>query len=81
MGKSDISTQVGQLMVVGFKGKTVPESIIQLIHENRIGGIILFSHNIGSPNELLDLTSTLQLEAKKQDTYILFLYAWIKRMG
>ncbi|MBD7943698.1 MULTISPECIES: beta-N-acetylhexosaminidase [Psychrobacillus] len=65
MGKSDISTQVGQLMIVGFKGKTVPESIIQLIHENRIGGIILFSHNIGSPNELLDLTSTLQLEAKK----------------
>ncbi|WP_191963841.1 hypothetical protein [Psychrobacillus sp. AK 1817] len=28
MGKSDISTQVGQLMIVGFKGKTVPEKVL-----------------------------------------------------
>lgn len=63
MEKSQI--QVGQLMVVGFKGKTAPESIIDLIHKYQIGGIILFSHNIGTPHELLNLTSTLQLEAKK----------------
>lgn len=52
-------------MVIGFKGKTVPKTIIQLIHEYRVGGIILFSRNIGTPNELLKLTSTLQYEAKK----------------
>lgn len=65
MENGEVSSQLGQLMVVGFKGKTVSESIIQLINENHIGGIILFSHNIGSPTELLNLTSTLQFEAKK----------------
>ena len=65
MGNSHTSIHIGQLMVVGFKGKTAPQSIIDLIHEYQIGGIILFSHNIGTPEELLSLTSSLQLEAKK----------------
>ena len=52
-------------MVVGFKGKIAPQSIIDLIHQHQVGGIILFSHNVGTPQELLSLTASLQLEAKK----------------
>ena len=65
MSQQVASIQVGQLMVVGFKGKIAPESIIDLIHQHQIGGIILFSHNVGTPQELLSLTSSLQREAQK----------------
>lgn len=60
-----LTKKVGKLMVAGFKGTTMSEEIKQLIHTYHIGGIILFGRNIGTPEEILKLTTSLQLEAKK----------------
>ena len=52
------------MMVIGFDGKTVPPNVIELIHKYNVGGIILFGRNIGTPEEILSLTTELQKEAK-----------------
>ncbi|WP_062350194.1 beta-N-acetylhexosaminidase [Bacillus kwashiorkori] len=63
----DIRKKVGQLLVIGFSGKTVPKEVKQLIHDYHIGAIILFGRNIGTPKEVLALTTELQMEAKKAE--------------
>ncbi|SHG47087.1 beta-N-acetylhexosaminidase [Ornithinibacillus halophilus] len=62
---NNLDKKVGKLLVVGFSGKTVPDHIRELIHNYHIGGIILFGRNIGTPEEILTLTTDLQSEAKK----------------
>ena len=64
MGLTDLQQKIGQLMVFGFKGKTASPEIKKLIREHHVGGIILFGRNIGTPEEVLKLTTELQQEAK-----------------
>ncbi|WP_060204446.1 beta-N-acetylhexosaminidase [Sporosarcina koreensis] len=61
----NVQKKVGRLLIAGFKGKTMSEEIKHLIHTYHIGGIILFGRNIGTPEEILALTNSLQAEAKK----------------
>ncbi|HLR92520.1 MAG TPA: glycoside hydrolase family 3 protein, partial [Atopostipes sp.] len=61
----NIKQKIGQLFVVGFPGKELTVELKQMIHEYHIGGVILFAHNIGSPDEVLNLTTSLQKEAKQ----------------
>ncbi|MFD1066891.1 beta-N-acetylhexosaminidase [Oceanobacillus locisalsi] len=64
MSNQALARKIGQLLVVGFNGKTITPEIKELIHDYHIGSIILFSRNIGNPDEVLQLTSSLQKEAK-----------------
>lgn len=57
--------KVGRLLIAGFKGITMSDEIKHLIHAYHIGGVILFGRNIGTPLEVLELTKSLQREAKK----------------
>ena len=63
MDRLDLNKKVGQLLVIGFDGKKVPKKVKDLIHNYHIGGIILFSRNIGTPTDVLKLTTELQQEA------------------
>ncbi|WP_077604306.1 beta-N-acetylhexosaminidase [Oceanobacillus sojae] len=65
MSKKELERKIGQLLVAGFDGTTVSPKIKKLIHDYHVGSIILFSRNIGEPEEVLQLTSDLQKEAKK----------------
>lgn len=56
--------KIGQLMVVGFHGKTPSDDIKALIRDYHVGGIILFSRNIGTAKEVLELTKALQQIAR-----------------
>lgn len=56
--------KAGRLMIAGFKGLTMSEEIKGLIHTYQIGGVILFGRNIGTPEQILALTRSLQAEAK-----------------
>src|SRR6266516_4799525 len=59
-----LEEQIGQLLVVGFWGTTPSPEIIDLIQNHYIGGIILFSRNVQDAQQLLELTSSLQMIAK-----------------
>lgn len=54
-------------MVVGFPGKAMTDEVKELIHTYHVGAIILFSRNIGTPEEVYHLTQALQNEAKAAD--------------
>ncbi|MFC4551076.1 MULTISPECIES: beta-N-acetylhexosaminidase [Halorussus] len=55
-----LDEKVGQLFVAGFDGTTPTAEIEGLIAERRLGGIIYFSRNVDSPDQLRDLSRTLQ---------------------
>ncbi|WLD91930.1 beta-N-acetylhexosaminidase [Alkalihalobacillus sp. AL-G] len=58
--------KIGQLMVFGFKAESpskLSSEIHNLIENHHVGGIILFGRNIGTPEEIQELTSTLQKTA------------------
>lgn len=59
-----LEKKLGRLMIAGFKGKTASPEIKRLIHTYHIGGVILFGRNIGTPEEIRQLTTELQQEAK-----------------
>lgn len=63
--KLDLKKKVGQLMVFGFHGKEATPEIKALIKEYHLGSIILFGRNIGTPEEVLKLTTELQQVAKE----------------
>jgi len=41
----EILKQIGQLFVVGFPGEEPPESFLDFVAEDRVGGVILFEEN------------------------------------
>jgi beta-N-acetylhexosaminidase len=60
--------QLGQMIMHGFHG-TTPEddgvkAVADLISKGRLGGVILFRHNIESPAQLKNLTNYLHAAAK-----------------
>lgn len=56
----DIRSMIGQRLVVGFPGTTVPEELRALVREYKIGNIILFEENIVDKAQLRALCQELQ---------------------
>ena len=55
-----IEEKVGQLIMVGFDGTQANEAIETHIRERFIGGVVLFSRNIETPQQTAELTNQLQ---------------------
>jgi beta-N-acetylhexosaminidase len=55
--------KIGQLLMVGFPGKTATPEILTLIREHHIGGIVLFARNLSTPQQIQELTQSLQQAA------------------
>lgn len=51
-------------MMFGFDGKTPNEHITEMLEKHHVGGVILFSRNVGTANEVLSLNNQLQQIAK-----------------
>ena len=50
----------GGFLVCGFEGTSVPPDFARFLRENRPGGVVLFSRNYESPNQLKALCSELK---------------------
>jgi beta-N-acetylhexosaminidase len=57
-----LEQQVGQLVVMSFRGTTAPRYVLAALQEKRAAGVILFGANIASPDQLRALTRSLQLQ-------------------
>ena len=55
---------VGQLLMIGFPGHSATPELLDLITSGHVGGVILFSRNIASPEQARALTATLQRAAR-----------------
>ena len=54
----------GQRLMAGFDGFTPTADILDLIQRERVGGVILFSRNIATADQLHTLTNALQQAAR-----------------
>ncbi len=52
--------KIGQLFMVGFMGTSVSHELAAFIKEYKPGGVILFSRNLESVEQIVDLTNELQ---------------------
>jgi beta-N-acetylhexosaminidase len=52
--------QPGQLLFAGFEGKAVPSRLERLIEQGRVGGVILFTRNLGDPRHVCGLVAHLR---------------------
>lgn len=59
-----LEEKVGQLMMVGFHGTTLPEHIKKWLSSGRIGGVYLFVRNIESPQQVKKLIDDCHAVAK-----------------
>lgn len=46
LGGMSTEEKVGQLMIVGFGGTSIDQTIKHWVHDRRVGGVALFSRNI-----------------------------------
>ena len=60
IAKMTVEEKVGQLIMVGFDGPQANETIETHIRERFVGGVVLFSRNIQSPQQTAELTNELQ---------------------
>lgn len=65
LSQMSIDEQIGQLLMVGFLGKEPTPEVLDLIRAGHVGGIILFSRNLGSRRKIFQLTSALQGVARE----------------
>ena len=55
-----LQEQVGQLIVMSFKGTAAPQYVLTALRERRAAGVILFGGNVESPRQLRTLTAALR---------------------
>ncbi len=60
----------GQLIISGIKGLSLSTEEVTFIKNEKLGGIILFSHNFQDPAQLAELVNSIQ---KLRDEYPLFI--------
>lgn len=60
----------GQLIISGIKGTSLLPEEVSFIKNEKLGGIILFSHNFEDPAQLAELVNSIQ---KIRDEYPLFI--------
>ncbi len=56
-------SQPGQLLFAGFAGTALPEDLAALIGAGRVGGVVLFARNVGSPEQTRALVAELHERA------------------
>jgi beta-N-acetylhexosaminidase len=55
-----LEQQVGQLVVMSFRGAAAPTYVLDALREKRAAGVILFGGNIASPDQLRALTRSIR---------------------
>jgi len=61
-----LEEKIGQMIMVGFTGTDVPDSLKYDIEKRNLGGIVLFASNITNPIQLKTLTNKLKLLSKEK---------------
>ena len=70
MSLRDIRRQIGQLVVIGFAGDTLPVELLALAREFELGGVILFARNVESPEQVAELAHDAQSLARELPLWV-----------
>jgi beta-N-acetylhexosaminidase len=62
--------QLGQLMLAGFRGHSVPVELRALAREFELGGVVLFARNVVEPAQVADLAREVQELARTAPLWV-----------
>jgi beta-N-acetylhexosaminidase len=65
-----IRRHVGQLIIAGFSGPTIPDELRAVAREYDLGGIILFGRNIETPEQVSELAYDAQSMAQELPLWV-----------
>lgn len=68
-----MTSMLGQMFMIGISGHSLTSKEKEFIIENDIGGIILFSRNVSTPEQILKLTDEIQSLAQYTESKLPFL--------
>lgn len=55
-----LDDKIGQLFIVGFDGQLINDEIINLVKNEKVGGLIYFSRNIIDSNQIVNLNNEIK---------------------
>jgi beta-N-acetylhexosaminidase len=55
MSPAALRRQIGQLLIAGFDGHSIPAELRELAREFGLGGVILFARNVAEPEQVAEL--------------------------
>ena len=70
MSRRDIRAHVGELLISGFDGLTMPSEMREIAREFDLGGIIIFARNVEAPAQVAELA--LATESMQRDAPLWF---------
>ena len=56
----DLRSKIGQMIMVGFRGSDVPDTLAYDLGHRNLGGVLCLAYNLESPSQIAELTSSLQ---------------------
>jgi beta-N-acetylhexosaminidase len=62
--------QMGQLMLAGFSGHTVPVELRSLARDFDLGGVVLFARNVADPAQVADLAREAQALSRSAPVWV-----------
>ena len=62
--------KIGQRIIIGFEGETLPKEIIRLDEEWGLGGVILFKRNLVEPEQIFSLNESIMRLGKGTPPFI-----------
>ena len=69
----NLEEKIGQMVIIRMFGKEITEELIEMIRDYKVGGIILYSRNYDSYEEMMNLVNQLKELNKKYNKYPLFI--------
>ena len=61
-----LAEKVGQMMMIGVKGKDVNDDSLYMLHEYHMGGVIFFDRNMENKEQVKKFTDDLQKQANEK---------------
>lgn len=71
LNKMTLDEKIGQLILAGFQGTYLTDEAKELIHRYKVGGFILFAHNLEHPAYSVELLNDIKRENQKNDIPVL----------
>ena len=60
-----LEEKIGQMVIVGFDGYTIDDSVRAMIQDYHVSGFILYGRNVESSSQLLELINSLKRKMPK----------------
>lgn len=66
LSRMTIQEKIGQMVFIGVQGTSMNEDMQYMLSQYHVGGVILFDRNMQNPDQVRDLTTSLQSNASRR---------------